>query len=415
MRKSTEISAELDTRLAELQACQGADQRKTLAATIDALTRELQEAQIDEAARRALANQRVLTPKEKEELKRFSISKFLRQIDPNGSEKLDGIEAEMATEGEQEFKRSVPGAAEGKFLPSFLLRDLTYSPNASEANYGQALIEQTRLTYFEALRNAMLGAKLGVRYLNGLVGNIAFVKGGGATASWYAEEAQASVVKPTYAKATMSPKRLQVIQGVTYDLLHQSSLAVDRLIMDDLTKAHASALDAAIFNGSGSSGQPTGVLAAANTNSIAIDTDGGPLTYALLVQMETEVAIDNALLDSLAYVSNAKVQGKLKTIPQIAGYPVYLMNDGKVNGYPFLMSNALPSNLTKGSTTTACSAIIFGAWSEVFVGGWGGLQFIVDPFSKKDYGVLEISAAAYHDVLVRRPEAFCKIVDVTTA
>ena len=120
----------------------------------------------------------------------------------------------------------------------------------------------------------------------------------------------------------------------------------------------------------------------------------------------------SALLDdTLAYVSNAKVQGKLKTIPQIAGYPYYLMNDGKVNGYPFYMSNAIPSNLGTG---TAFSAAIFGNWSEVLVGSWGGLQLIVDPYTTKANGVLEISAAAYHDVLVRTPAAFCKIVDITT-
>ena len=417
MRKSTEISAELDTKLAELQACQDPAQRKALAGKVEELTHELQDAQIDEAARRALANQRVLSPSEKKELQRFSISKFLRQIDPRYSGKLDGIEAEMAVEGEKEFKRAIAGEHEGHFLPSFLLRsDPTYyNTNATEDNYGKAFVEQTRLSYLDALRNAMLGTKLGVRYINGLVGNLAIVKGGGATAAWYAEEATASKSKPTYVKATMSPKRLQVIQGVTYDLLHQSSLAVDKLIMDDLTKAHASALDAAIFTGSGSSGQPYGVLNASGVNDINIGDNGGPLTFDLLVQMETEVAMDNALLDSLAYVSNAKVQGKLKTIPQIAGYPLYLMNDGKVNGYPFAMTNAIPSNLTKGSSENVCSAILFGAWSEILVGGWGGLQFIVDPFSKKEDGVLEISAAAYHDVLVRRPEAFCMIDEVTTA
>jgi hypothetical protein len=409
MRNSNEISAELAAKMAEFDACQDAAQRKTLAGEVEALTNEFNEASVSEAARKALANQRTLSPKEEKELKRFSISKFLRQAQAG---ELDGLEAEMAKEGKEEFLRSIPGAAEGVFIPSFLLRTY-YDTNASEANYGQAFVEQKSLTYVDALRDAMLGTKLGVRYLDGLVGNVAFVKNGGATAAWYAEEAEASLSKPTYTKVTMSPKRLQVIQGVTYDLLHQSSLAVDRLIMDDLTKAHAGALDAAIFNGSGSSGQPTGVLNASGVNDISIDTNGGAITYNLLVQMETEVAVDNGLLGNLAYVSNAKVQGKLKTIPQIAGYPVYLINDGKVNGYPFLMSNSIPSNLTKAGGSNL-SAIIFGAWSEVFVGGWGGLQFILDPYSEKARGVLEISAAAYHDVLVRRPEAFCIIDEVST-
>ena len=410
MRNSNEISAELETRLGEFESCQDAAQRKDLAGKVEELTAELKDAQLSEAARKAQANQRVFTPKEEKELRQFSISKFLRQSLPG--ETMDGIEAEMAQEGKREFQNCIKGSAEGVFLPSALLRSYDYT-NASEANYGQAFIEQTALTYIGKLRNATIGRRLGVRYLDGLQGNIAFVTGG-ADAAWVAEEAAASKQKPAYSKAVMSPKRLQVLQGVTYDLMHQSSKALDNLIMEDMVKAHAVALDAAIFAGSGSSGQPTGVLAASGVNSITIDaSNGGPLTYNLLVQMETEVGIDNGLLDdTLAYVSNAKVQGKLKTIPQIAGYPYYLMNDGKVNGYPFYMSNSIPSNLGTGS---AFSAAIFGNWSEVLVGSWGGLQLIVDPYTAKANGVLEISAAAYHDVLVRTPQAFCKIVDITTA
>ena len=409
MRNSNEISAELETRLGEFESCQDAAQRKDLAGKVEELTAELKDAQLSEAARKAQANQRVFTPKEEKEIRSFSISKFLRQSLPG--ETMDGIEAEMAQEGKREFQQSIKGAAEGVFLPSALLRTYYYT-NASEANYGQAFVEQTALTYIGKLRNATIGRRLGVRYLDGLQGNIAFVTGG-ADAAWVAEEAAASKQKPTYAKKVMAPKRLQVLQGVTYDLMHQSSKALDDLIMEDMVKAHAVALDAAIFAGSGSSGQPTGVLSASGVNTITIDaSNGGPLTHDLLVQMETEVGIDNGLLDdTLAYVSNAKVQGKLKTIPQIAGYPYYLMNDGKVNGYPFFMSNGIPSNLGTGS---AFSAAIFGNWSEVLVGSWGGMQLIVDPYTAKQNGVLEISAAAYHDVLVRTPQAFCKIVDITT-
>ena len=399
--------------MVEFESCQDVAQRKTLAENIEALTRELQDAQIDEAARKALANQRVFTPKEEKELRQFSISKFLRQAMPG--ETMDGIEAEMAAEGKREFQEAIKGAAEGVFLPTALVRyDYT---NASESGYGQAFIEQTSLSYDGKLRGAMLGTKLGVRYLNGLQGQVSIVTGG-ADASWVAEESAASAVKPAYSKATLSPKRLQVLQGVTYDLLHQSTKSVDNLIMEDMVKAHAAALDAAIFAGSGSSGQPYGVLNTTGINSIYANSSsaGGAITYAKLVQMETEVGIDNGLLDdTLAYVTNAKVVGNMKTIPQIAGYPYYLQNDGKVNGYPCYMTNAIPSNTTVGSSSGVCSSALFGAWSQVLVGGWGGLQFIVDPYSAKNKGVLEISAIAYHDVLVRFPAAFCACVGITTA
>ena len=411
MRNSNEISAELDAKLRELEACQEDAQRKDLAGNVEQLTRELGDAQIEEAARKALANQRVLSPSEEKDIRRFSISKFLREAQ---HDTLTGLEAEMAKEGEAEFKRSGinPGAS-SVFLPTALVR---YDYNtATESGYGNAFIEQTQLSYDGKLRGAMLGQKLGVKYLNGLQGQVSIVTGG-ADASWVAEESAKSVDKPAYTKATLSPKRLQVLQGVTYDLLHQTTKDVDRLIMDDMVKAHAAALDAAIFAGSGSSGQPTGVLSASGTNSINTGANGGAITYAKLVDMETEVGIDNGLLDeTLAYVTNSKVQGKLKTIPQISGYPYYLMNDGKVNGYPCYITNAIPSNMAQGNSGSVCSAAIFGPWSQVLVGGWGGLQFIVDPYTAKNKGVLEITAIAYHDVLVRFPAAFCKCVGITTS
>ena len=413
MRNSNEISLELDAKVRELEACQDVAQRKTLAEEADRLTNELNEANIEEAARRALANKRVLSPKEEKDVRQFSISKFLREAQHDN---LTGIEAEMAKEGEAEFKRSgINPAANSVYIPSIALRDY-YDTNATDDGYGNAFKEEKFFSYEGKLRGEMLAEKLGVRFISGLVGNLNIVTGG-ADAAWVAEDVAATKAYPAYAKRQLSPKRLQVLQGVTYDLIHQNSASVDALIMDDMVKAHAAALDAAIFAGSGSSGQPSGVLASAG-NTVSIDTNGGAITYAKLVEMEQAVGEDNGLLDgTLAYVSNAKVMGKLKTIPQVQGYPWYLLNDGKVNGYPFYMSNAVPSNLKKGSSQSGVlSAALFGAWSQVICGTWGGgLQFIVDPYTAKASGVLEVTAIAYHDVAVRHADAFAKIVDITTA
>lgn len=411
MRNSIEISAELDAKVRELEACQDVAQRKTLADETAALTRELGDAQIEEAARKALANQRVLSPKEKEEVRQFSISKFLREAQHDN---LTGVEAEMAKEGEAEFKRSgINPAANSVYIPSFALRSYD-DTNATESGYGNAFKEEKFFSYEGKLRGEMLAARLGVNFIDNLTGNLNIVTGG-ADAAWVAEDVAATKAKPAYAKMTLSPKRLQVLQGVTYDLIHQNSASVDALIMADMVKAHAAALDAAIFAGSGSSGQPTGVLGRAG-NTVSIGDTGGAITYAKLVEMEQMVGEDNGLLDeTLAYVSNAKVMGKLKTIPQVQGYPWYLLNEGKVNGYPFFMSNALPSNLTK-STGSNLSAAIFGPFSQVICGTWGGgLQFIIDPYTAKASGVLEVTAIAYHDVAVRHADAFAKIVDIATA
>ncbi len=412
MRNSNEISAELDAKMREFEACQDAAQRKTLAGEVESLTNEFNEASVSEAARKALANKRVLTPEEEKDVRRFSISKFLREAQHDA---LTGVEAEMAKEGEAEFKRSgINPSANSVYVPSFALRTY-YDTNATDDGYGNAFKEEKFFSYEGKLRGEMLAAKLGVRFINNLVGNLNIVTGG-ADAAWVAEDVAANKAYPAYAKRTLSPKRLQILQGITYDLMHQNSASVDQLIMDDMVKAHAAALDAAIFAGSGSSGQPSGILASAG-NTVAIGENGGAITYAKLVEMEQAVGEDNGLLDNtLAYVSNAKVMGKLKTIPQVEGYPWYLLNDGKVNGYPFYMSNALPSNLDKGSSQShVLSAAIFGAFSQAICGTWGGgLQFIIDPYTAKASGVLEVTAIAYHDVAVRQANAFAKIVDIST-
>ena len=411
MRKSHEIAADLNARLASLQTETDAAKRDALTAEIESLTQELREAQVDEAAQRALLSQRKLTSSEKREIKRFSITKFLREA---AAGQLTGIEAEMHEEARRELSGS-GRSIEGFGIPAILMgvdfaeKRGDYN-NATDSGYGPEFKAIAEWSYVEALKNAMVAAKAGVRYIPGMQGNARIVKGGAATASWLTEESAASVTKLAYTTADMTPKRLQILAGYTMDLLKQSALPVERLIWDEIISAHAQSLDAAIFNGTGSSGQPTGILAAANTNSVVIGTNGGPIAWAKLIEMETKVG----LFGALNYVTNSKVAGDMKAIAKASNTAVFLMEDGRSNGYPVLVSNAIPSNLTKGSSSGVCSAAIFGNFNEVLVPQWGGLDFIVDPFTAKSKAVIEVTAIAYHDVCVRRPGAFSKIVDLTT-
>jgi hypothetical protein len=47
------------------------------------------------------------------------------------------------------------------------------------------------------------------------------------------------------------------------------------------------------------------------------------------------------------YVSNSKVRGRAKQTVLEAGQASYLLQNNEINGYPFEMSNHIPSNLTK--------------------------------------------------------------------
>ena len=410
MRKSHEIAADLNARMASLQAETDAAKREALAAEVESFTNELREAQVEEAAQRALLNQRTLSPEEKKELKRFSLSKFIREA--ASSHGLTGFEAEMNQEAEKEMRAAGQTLA-GVGIPTVLLGTRVFdNNNITTATEGKEFAAITEWSYIEALRNAMLGARLGVRYIPGMQGNARIVKGGGVTASWLAEEAAASKVKDTFSTVDMTPHRLQVLGGYTYDLLKQSALPVEQILWDELIRAHAQALDDAIFNGSGSSGQPLGILANTGIGDVAGGTNGAAISWANIVALESTVGAANGLFGRLAYVTNSKVAGAMKSTPQVAGFPRYMMEDGRANGFAVEASNSIPSNLTKGSASGICSAMIFGNFEEVLVPQWGGLDMIVDPYSSKAKGVVEVTAIAYHDVCVRRPACFAAIKDI---
>lgn len=409
MRKSHEIAADLNARMASLQAETDAAKREALAAEVESFTNELREAQVEEAAQRALLNQRTLSPEEKKELKRFSLSKFIREAAGKG---LTGFEAEMNQEAEKEM-REAGKSLSGFGIPTVLLGVRTFdNNNITTATEGAEFAAITEWSYIEALRNAMLGARLGVRYIPGMQGNARIVKGGGVTASWLAEEAAASKVKDTFSTVDMTPHRLQILGGYTYDLLKQAALPVEQILWDELIRAHAQALDDAIFNGSGSSGQPLGILANTGIGSVAGGTNGAAISWANVVALESTVGAANGLFGRLAYVTNSKVAGAMKSTAKESGYPSYIMEDGRANGFAVEVTNAIPSNLTKGSASGICSAMIFGNFEEVLVPQWGGLDMIVDPYSSKAKGVVEVTAIAYHDVCVRRPACFAAIKDI---
>ena len=409
MRKSHEIAADLNARMASLQAETDAAKREALAAEVESFTNELREAQVEEAAQRALLNQRTLSPEEKKELKRFSLSKFIREAAGKG---LTGFEAEMNQEAEKEM-REAGKSLSGFGIPTVLLGVRTFdNNNITTATEGAEFAAITEWSYIEALRNAMLGARLGVRYIPGMQGNARIVKGGGVTASWLAEEAAASKVKDSFSTVDMTPHRLQILGGYTYDLLKQAALPVEQILWDELIRAHAQALDDAIFNGSGSSGQPLGILANTGIGSVAGGTNGAAISWANVVALESTVGAANGLFGRLAYVTNSKVAGAMKSTAKETGYPSYIMEDGRANGFAVEVTNAIPSNLTKGSASGICSAMIFGNFEEVLVPQWGGLDMIVDPYSSKAKGVVEVTAIAYHDVCVRRPACFAAIKDI---
>jgi len=75
----------------------------------------------------------------------------------------------------------------------------------------------------------------------------------------------------------------------------------------------------------------------------------------------------------------------------------------------------VPSNLTKGTASGICSAIIFGNFADLIIGMWGGLDLMVDPYSNSTSGTVRVVALQDVDVAVRNAVSFSAMKDALTA
>jgi len=277
-------------------------------------------------------------------------------------------------------------------------------------------------SFVELLRNSALVGQLGATILTGLQGDVEIPRRTGTTtAAWIAEDAALSSTDSTYDKISLVPKTVGALTKYTRKMLLQSSPEIEQLTRNDLMSVIAVELDRVAINGSGSGAEPTGILNTSGVNSVALGTNGLAPTYQSVVDMEREVAIDNADVGQLAFLTNAKVRGKLRTVEKSGTNAVFVWEDrlgamAAILGYPAGVSGNVPSNLTKGTSSGICSAIIFGNWRDLVIGTWSVIEVEVNPWSSGDFekGTVVVRALQDVDIKLRHPESFCWIKDALT-
>jgi HK97 family phage major capsid protein len=272
--------------------------------------------------------------------------------------------------------------------------------------------------FIDRLRNRTRVRALGATVLTGLSGNVTIPRRTGSTTTgWVAENAALSASDPTFDSVTMSPKHAGAIHEWSRNMIQQSSPDVEQLARNDLALQLAEALDLAAINGSGTSNQPLGILGTAGIGSVAIGTNGGPITWDKVVDLMAEVEIDNA--EGTGFITNTKVVKtgrKTLKVSGDAGAGFILEGSETLAGYPLAVTNLVPSNLTKGSSSAVCSALIFGNWADLLIGVWSELDILVNPYESTAYakGNVQIRAMMTVDVDVRHAESFAAIADLTT-
>ena len=371
-----------------------------------------------------------LSPKEKEQYARdYKITSGIRGLLTNDwSDKASGFAKEISQQIAKDSQRS--NSSQSLFIPySALAKRATYVTSGATTGGNIVATDLLADDFIEALRNSTVMVGLGVQTLSGLVGDVAIPRRSGVASTGYlsSETAALSQAESTFDQISMTPKTLGTLSKFSRNMLIQATPGIEDLVRTDILDGINVGLDLGILNGTGSSGQPTGIMQTSGIGSVAMGTNGGAITVDALVDLETAMMEDNAAVnaDSISYVTNAKVLGAIKKLKTSGGE--YLVNNNLqaigrggtplvVNGYPLAMTNQVPSNLTKGSTSGSCSAVVMGDFSQAILGLFGsGIEITAgedsDDFAKN---LVSIKGVVAFDVAVRHAQSFAAILDVTT-
>lgn len=280
-------------------------------------------------------------------------------------------------------------------------RDLAAGGAGSAGGY---LVGTENLSMIDILRNRSVLMSLGAERMTGMRGNFTIPRQtASATNYWLSTESTAlTESQPVFGQLAFTPKTAGAYTEISRQLLLQSSPSAEMLVRKDLAKTVAIAVDLAGINGTGASGQPTGILNVSGIGSVT----GASIAYAGILEFQSDVAATNALSPGCAYACPPATAALLKQRQRFASTdsPLWSGNlyDGQVEGFRAMSSNQIPS-----------ATVIFGDWTQVILAEWGQLEIEVNPYANFQAGIVGVRVFYSIDVGVRYPGAFSVATSVS--
>lgn len=399
-----------------------------------------------------------LSASEKRDLEHFDLGAALRESAGIAGHKMSANDRDFLKQGFEEARGSnleMPGQI---MLPRMVVRRedrsliraglrgaerraMSATGQTSVAgDQGGMTIQTTPEGLLDAFYNNIVLEKAGATILEGLKGNVSFpryVRPTDPTAK--TENAAADSGQPNTATLTLSPCRLPFYIDVSEQLLMQSNANIEAVLKRQVMAQLAEKVQKYLFTGSGSGGQPTGIVSfagigvayagGANTTS-GTNPNGSAHVFPDYVNLETLVAIADAAAGRLGYMTNGRVVGQAKQTKRglktpsdtvatdsrmIIDIDRGLLNDGSaldVNGYPLFRTNSLPATYTKGTLTTG-SPLLFGNWADYFMGFWSGINIeVLRDATLATQGLYRLVASVYYNGGIVRAASFAQMTDI---
>lgn len=276
----------------------------------------------------------------------------------------------------------------GCYLPDLFLRDISNNSAWKKTQTDAKLSEVAKQSVLELL---------GVQVVTGLTVEITVPKiTASANAEWLVEGTSASGGDPTTGSATLSAKTLYTKLVYSKTLFHTLAEGAEEFVMNDSNAAAENALLLALCEGSGTSGQPTGLendSAVSNVSGVSFG-----LATALSIIKTAEAATNKR---NFFWLTSPALKETLSKREKISGESNYLCEENKMLGFPVLAIKDLGAN-----------KIFFGDFSSVLLGQFGNdMDVLVDAVTQHNYNRLIAHIYRRLDFVFRNPTSLVKCVN----
>jgi len=365
---------------------------------IDKLAKDIEVVERQEKLNAEIASNVTSTPSvEPKEVREYS---FFKAIQGSMNNNLSGVEKEMHEEAQNEA-RSAGRTINGLGIPSFMLEQ-----RADVTQTGSAIAPTNVLAFADAMREASVFDKVGANILSGLSANTNIPVTGASSVEWEGEIDAAADGGAQFGKVELNPVRLAAYVNISKQLLLQNGNAAEAAIIRDLGRAVGQKMDAAIFSTASVSGAPASLGAAASTTFTEAAYSANASIMADFVSAEQALAEAGGLEGNLSYVASPALMAELKRSAQVASVSAGVQGN-LINGYPAYFTNGC----TKVAGTSG--DFYFGDFSKLYIGMFGGLDIMVDPYSVAVNGQTRLVLNQYMDWGVSDGAGFVKATSVT--
>jgi len=302
----------------------------------------------------------------------------------------------------QDIAKAIGTPSSGLYMPgaaivATVMRTIS-STALSSLTSGNTLVQTEQpADYIDMLKAQLIGDRLGIRTLPGLVGDFQMPKKtAGGTGYWVSTDGDVTASGQTVGLVKATPHTVGARTEIARSMLKHASISAEAFVLEDITKTIAQAIDVAIFAGLGSAGQPKGLLHADNINNPTIATPG-TCTLTEIVNFIGDIMADNAMFGDGKWAMPPAVWANLNSRFIDAG-----------SGLRFLHSDTrtMEGFGCEVSTNVPAKHLFYGIWSQMILALWGALDINVDQATGSARGSVYLTGLQDLDIMIRNGQSF---------